>query len=77
MQSTSNGGIFTTALIDGIRGSADSPPNGAITFWKLFEYVRGRVSDEARRLGKEQDPDFDFMGEGRWVFVTDPSLLKW
>lgn len=71
-----NGGIFTTALIDGIRGAADVPPNGAITLWKLYEYVRGRVADQARRLGKDQDPDIDMMGSGRWVFVTDQSLLK-
>ena len=42
---TSEGGVFTQALLDGLRGNADSNGNGTISNAELLTYVRS-VSDD-------------------------------
>jgi ligand-binding sensor domain-containing protein len=75
-----NGGIFTRALIDGIRGAADrevGDNNGVVDFYELFAYLHREVTNEASNKGFLQHPDFSTSGGvGRFFFVTDRSLTK-
>jgi len=75
-----NGGIFTHAFIDGIRGSADrevGDNNGVVDFYELFAYVHREVTNEASKRGFLQHPDFSTGGGmGRFFFITDRSLTK-
>jgi hypothetical protein len=67
-----SGGIFTSALIDGIRGTADKDHNGVVDYFELFAYVWGRVNAEARQWIRKQQPADYHLGNGRWVFVHEP-----
>jgi hypothetical protein len=75
-----NGGIFSRALLDGIRGRADrevGDNNGVVDFYELFSYIRREVTKEASNRGFLQHPDFSTSGGvGRFFFVTDRSLVK-
>lgn len=67
-----NGGIFTTALVAGLKGDADLNGDGVIQFEELLFSVRNRVSSEAATTGVRQDPDgriLDLYGTGRMLFV--------
>ncbi len=67
-----NGGIFTTALIEGLRGKADPSNSGVIQFDQLGIYVKNRVTGFARLNGIQQVPKFvsmDEFGEGRVMFI--------
>jgi uncharacterized caspase-like protein len=66
-----SGGIFTSALTDGIRGQADRDRNGVVDYYELFAYVWGRVNAEARQWVRKQQPADYHLGNGRWVFVHD------
>ena len=73
-----NGGIFTRALLKGIRGAADrevGDGNGVVDFYELFSYVHREVTRDAANRGYLQHPDFAVgAGAGRFFFVTDRSL---
>jgi hypothetical protein len=75
-----NGGIFTRAFVDGIRGRADQDvgdKNGLVDFYELFAYLHREVTTEASRRGFLQHPDFSTSGGmGRFFFVADHSLTK-
>lgn len=75
-----NGGIFTRAFIDGIRGAADrevGDNNGVVDFYELFAYLHREVASQASQKGYLQHPDFSTSGGmGRFFFVTDRSLTK-
>jgi tetratricopeptide (TPR) repeat protein len=48
-------GLFTHYLLEGLKGEASN--DGIITYQKLYEYVRGKVSSHASlRFGKTQVP---------------------
>ena len=64
-----SGGIFTSALLDGLRGKADADHNGVVDYYELFAYVWGRVNAEARQWIRKQQPADYHIGNGRWVFV--------
>jgi uncharacterized caspase-like protein len=66
-----SGGIFTAALIDGIRGKADADRNGVVDYFELFAYVWGRVNAEARQWVRKQQPADYQLGNGRWVFIHE------
>jgi uncharacterized caspase-like protein len=46
-------GVFTWALLEGLRGDADSDADRFVTAGELFEYVRARVREET---GLQQNP---------------------
>lgn len=48
-------GMFTYFLLDGLNGAAKDE-KGRVTAKSLFEYLRPRVQDEARRQNREQTP---------------------
>jgi photosystem II stability/assembly factor-like uncharacterized protein len=64
-----SGGIFTTALTEGISGKADADRNGVVDYFELFAYVWGRVNAESRQWLRKQQPSDAHVGGGRWVFV--------
>jgi uncharacterized caspase-like protein len=67
-----NGGIFTQALVQGLKGAADTQKMGLITFDNLASYVRSRVVAKAAETGVTQVPTekiLDLYGSGRMVFL--------
>jgi C-terminal peptidase prc len=51
-------GIFTKALLKGLKGAADKKgyePDGLITVDELWEYVNDQIPEEARKLGKSAE----------------------
>ncbi len=70
------GGIFTRALIDGLRGQADFFGDGVIQFDELSIYVQKAVTGWAASLGVTQTPKSFIasqFGNGRVVF----ALKSW
>jgi hypothetical protein len=66
------GGLFTKALIEGLKGEADLNNDGVIQFEELGVYVRNRVTAQATQMQVRQDPEFrvlDQYGSGRILFV--------
>lgn len=60
-----NGGIFTKALIEGLRGGADTNKDGLIDINELDNHVHRQVSGEASMLGLKQTPGrFDIPTNG-------------
>jgi hypothetical protein len=49
-------GAFTHYLIQGLRGEADHRQDGVVDVDELWDYLHGRVTDAARKVGKQQTP---------------------
>ncbi|HEU0175884.1 MAG TPA: caspase family protein [Blastocatellia bacterium] len=62
-------GVFTYALLEGLRGQADANADSLITAGELFAYVRDRVRLET---GFKQNPRslYDFSGDFTLAFVA-------
>lgn len=80
-----DGGVFTRALLDGLRGHADTnkgpfKQDGVVTARELEIYVRSRVDHERRRVGWNQTITpvlYNFARhEGDFFFVADKAVLK-
>jgi tetratricopeptide (TPR) repeat protein len=70
------GGIFTRALIDGLRGAADRNGDGVVQFDELTSYVRQRVIAEAAAKQVRQEPEefrATYLGEGKVLFLLPRS----
>jgi tetratricopeptide (TPR) repeat protein len=71
-----SGGIFTNALIDGLRGDADYTRDGIVQLEELAIYLERTVRARAAALGMTQDPDVfrgTQFGRGKIMFVL-PNL---
>jgi hypothetical protein len=65
-----NGGIFTQALIDGLKGGSDWNRDGLVQFPELALFVRNSVISKARQTGYEQKPSFyTISGDGQFLFI--------
>ncbi|GAK50718.1 hypothetical protein U14_01951 [Candidatus Moduliflexus flocculans] len=67
-----NGGIFTNALINGLKGYADMNNDDIIQFRELVLYVRNMTVAEARQRGERQEPDsnkYERYGDGEIMFL--------
>jgi hypothetical protein len=67
-----DGGIFTEALTNGLKGGADLMHEGVIDFGELAFYVRREVRSCARAMHKEQVPSAftgDAFGRGSYLFL--------
>ena len=80
-----NGGVFTRALLDGLRGHADTDKgpfkkDGVVTARELEIYVRARVDHERRRVGWDKPITpvlYNFSRhEGDFFFVHNKGMLK-
>ena len=49
-------GAFTYFLSRGLRGEADAAGDGVVTAEKLWTFLRGKVTDASRKVGKPQTP---------------------
>jgi hypothetical protein len=66
------GGIFTQALIEGLRGNADIIKDGVIQFDELSLFVDRKVRARAAAIGVRQDPGSfmaDRFGRGKILFM--------
>lgn len=52
-------GAFTWYLEKGFRGEADKDGDGVVSVEELWDYLRNKVSEAARRVGNEQTPVLD------------------
>jgi len=74
------GGLFTSFLIEGLKGDADLNKDGVVHFDELYFYVRDKVHGYAfTRFQKQQEPDgyvADALGKkGRILFpLTSRSI---
>jgi len=59
-------GVFTGALLQGLRGGADKDRDGVVRAGELQTYLREEVPSRARELGGKQDPTIE---------SSDPELL--
>lgn len=70
------GGIFTSALINALKGDADlyyGDGNGVTIMNELETYLKARVTSEARLKRWRQDPArFDF-GKGQFIFFHNQA----
>jgi uncharacterized caspase-like protein len=68
---TGEGGLFTTAFIEAINGSADVNRDGLITSDEISAYVRPTVSQTAmREFRASQNPQSGRRGEGEFLFLN-------
>lgn len=71
-----NGGIFTRALVKGLRGDADLNKDGLIEASELGVYVQDEVAFAAGKNGVEQKAGFyklSSYGAGEMVFLRAPE----
>src|SRR5262249_24468618 len=69
LEDTSLGhGIFTYAVVEGLRGTGDVTPKGEISTRSLADYVVSRVGALAKALNSEQEPQY-FRGRDAEDFV--------
>jgi WD40 repeat protein len=66
--STLGHGIFTYAVVEGLRGTGAVTPKGEISTKSLADYVVGRVNSLAKALNGEQEPQY-FKGRDAQDFV--------
>lgn len=59
-------GLFSQAVLEGLRGAADVDGDGLITFGELASYTRRKVSEQAK-----QNPQGMSHGSGENVFFVD------
>lgn len=62
---TENHGLFTSILVDGLKGKADSDgyePDGNIMVSELVKYFKKEFSERARAVGKSDDEKGQFPG---------------
>ena len=58
-------GLFTYFFLKGLNGDADKNGDRKITFAEMQEYVAMQVPAQAKKLGREQHPQFQGEGDNR------------
>jgi hypothetical protein len=72
-----NGGFFTQALIEGLRGKADLNGDRIIQFAELATFVSNQVARKAAEKGVRQQVEpyiLDTFGTGKMVFLYGGRL---
>ncbi len=76
-------GLFTTALLEGLKGTADSEgePDGFVTVDELIKFLDKQIPEMARTFGttKEQKEQRHFILGGRsshFVLTTNPAVAE-
>jgi len=67
-------GIFTSALVAGLRGEADANRNGIVTGIELSQFVDRRVKDASAKLGRLMTPVTFTRGED--IPLTSPAAMR-
>lgn len=60
-------GLFSYFLMKGLKGEADANQDKSITQQELYDYVSDQVNSQARRLGREQDPQLQSANPARGI----------
>ena len=69
-------GLFTTALLAGLRGGAPRDAAGQVTAETLADFVHSYLPELTDKYGAErQDPEFSFYKVAPIVFSTVPPVL--
>lgn len=70
-------GIFTHHLLEALRGEADLDGDGRITMTEVFDYLKRKVPESARKFGgAEQTPIFMADMSEDIVLTIDPEKMK-
>lgn len=57
-----NHGLFTTTLLEGLKGGADVGHKGRINVIYLMDFTDNRMREESRKLNLDQEPSYYFTG---------------
>ncbi|MDQ8181715.1 caspase family protein [Pelagicoccus sp. SDUM812005] len=69
-------GIFTHHLLEALRGEADADGDGRITMTEVFDYLKRKVPESARKLGgAEQTPVFKADMSEDIVLTINPERI--
>jgi uncharacterized caspase-like protein len=69
-------GIFTYYLLKALKGDADKNRDGYIELDEVWDYVKYRVTDTARKYGSTQTPMLDGSYSAGIVLSKHPERLK-
>ena len=69
-------GVFTHYLLKALKGEADENKDGFIELDEVWDYVKYRVTDTARRYGSTQTPILDGSYSAGIVLSKHPERLK-
>ena len=69
-------GVFTYYLMKALKGEADENKDGFIELDEVWDYVKYRVTDTARRYGSTQTPILDGSFSAGIVLSKNPERLK-
>jgi len=69
-------GVFTYYLLKALKGDADKNSDGYIELDEVWDYVKYRVTDTARRYGSTQTPILDGSYSAGIVLSKHPERLK-
>lgn len=70
-------GVFTYHLLEALRGGADGDGDGRITMTEVFDYLKRKVPETARRLGgADQTPVFKADMSEDIVLTINPDRIR-
>jgi len=69
-------GIFTYYLMRALKGEADENNDGYVELDEVWDYVKYRVTDTARKYGSTQTPIIDGTYSAGIVLTKNPERLK-
>jgi hypothetical protein len=69
-------GVFTYFLLKALKGDADKNSDGYIELDEVWDYVKYRVTDTARKYGSTQTPILDGSYSAGIVLSKHPERLK-
>ena len=69
-------GVFTYYLLEALKGDADENKDGFIELDEVWDYVKYRVTDAARKHGSTQTPILDGSYSAGIVLSKHPERLK-
>ena len=69
-------GIFTYYLLNALKGEADDNKDGFVELDEVWNYVKYRVSDTARKHGSSQTPMLDGAYSAGILLSKSPERLK-
>jgi uncharacterized caspase-like protein len=69
-------GVFTYYLLKALKGEADENKDGFVELDEIWDYVKYRVADTARRHGSTQTPVIDGSYSAGILLSSNPERLK-
>ncbi len=69
-------GVFTYYLLEALKGESDENKDGVVELDEIWDYVKYRVTDTARKYGSSQTPIIDGSYSAGIVLSKHPERLK-